>query len=227
MKNRNTSITLLLTVVITFLAVYLVRLTYDSFVGDALEIAIAAIGVLLVLFQLKKDHQINKAEFIYRLNQNFSENANISVIYELLKKSRDEGIVKVFSKEDGRKMGDYIMFFEIMAYLVAEGIVSMALVDTIFANKFFLFAHHPQVWEYQMAFDEINLPFLTFFIKWHNYREKKGQRILYNSNQLENQVITTHHEYFCKTKKARNGRQLYRYNGSHQKCSPDSLKEPA
>lgn len=225
MKTRNTSITLILTVIVTFIAVYIVKLSFDSVVGDALEIAFAAIGVLLVLFQLKKDHQITKAEFIYNLNQNFSQNPNIEAIYELLKKARDEHIEHIFTKDDGRKMGDYVMFFEILAYLVDEGIVNMALVNTIFANKFFLFVHHPQVWEYQLAYDEINLPLLKLFVKWHNFRQQLGERLLYNSHPTKNLVIENHPEYFCKTKKAKNGRQLYRYNESHVKCGPDTIQE--
>ncbi len=84
--------------------------------GDSLSeiitIITAVFGVVSILYQLRKDYQISKAEFIYSLNDSFSNNAEIAYIYMLLKKFRDNGKQEI-SEDDGRRMGDYIMFLRL------------------------------------------------------------------------------------------------------------------
>ncbi len=86
MRIRRSTLSLLVIVVVVIVSIFIVKRTMDSIYGDSLEIAIAVIGAALVIYQLSKDHQITKAEFIYNLNQSFSENKNIEDIYNKLKK---------------------------------------------------------------------------------------------------------------------------------------------
>lgn len=189
MRIRRSTLSLLVIVVVVIVSIFVVKRTMDSVYGDSLEIAIAVIGAALVIYQLSKDHQITKAEFIYNLNQSFSENKNIEDIYNKLKKDRDEAYK--FTKEDGRKMGDYVMFFQIMEYLVANGLISMDMVDHIFANKFFIFMHHEKTWTYQTQYDGINLPLIHLYVRWYNYRVQKNSNILYDEY-----VIANNESYF-------------------------------
>jgi hypothetical protein len=198
MKIRRSTLSLLVIVVVAIVAIFVVKRTMGSVYGDSLEIAIAVIGAALVIYQLSKDHQITKAEFIYNLNQSFSENKHIEDIYDKLKKDRDE--TYKFTKEDGRKMGDYVMFFQIMEYLVANGLISMDMVDHIFANKFFIFMHHQKTWEYQTQYDGINQPLINLYVRWYNFRVHKNLNILY-----DDYVIAENMSYFipCTDKKGR------------------------
>ena len=137
MGKRSSSFFLVLTILLCISGIIYTRKHLDTDVGKAIEIVIAIIGAGFVLFQLHKDHYVTKAEFLYTLNETFSNNKNISDIYQKLKEQRDLGkdVVKL-NGDDCRKMGDYIMFFEIMGHLVEEGIVSLKIIDKIFSNKF-------------------------------------------------------------------------------------------
>lgn len=96
----------------------------------------------------------------------------------LLKKFRDNGTQEM-SMYDGRRMGDYIMFFEIMGYLLEENMITIELMDKIFANKFFLFMNNPNVQKHQLFYSEINKTILDFYCVWYNYRLKNKSRELY------------------------------------------------
>lgn len=185
MGTRRNIISLFLIVVVSIGLIYLVKKNFDSILGDTIEIGIAAIGVGLVLFQLNKEHQITKAEFLYNLNDTFSNNRNICKVYAKLKEQRDLGSNNVvFTDDDARKMGDYIMFFEIMGYLVSQGIISMSTVDKIFANKFFLFMHNETAISKQLIYDGINGPILEFYSIWCLYRKKTNQKLLYGNHLI-------------------------------------------
>ena len=212
MKIKRSTFTLLVIVVVSIMAIFIVNRTMDSIWGDSLEIAIAIIGVALVLYQLSKDHQITKAEFIYNLNQSFSDNKNIEYIYMKLKEDRDSSLV--FDHSDGRKMGDYVMFFQIMEYLIQTGLITIEMVDQIFSNKFFLFMHHEDTWKYQTQYDGINKPLIDLYIRWYNYRVRKNYNCLYDEFVIANQTA-----YFLKYK-ARNGKELIKYQANRNPLCP-------
>ena len=174
---------------LTVIIVIVILLLTQKYLGDSLSeiitIITAVFGVVSILYQLRKDYQISKAEFIYSLNDSFSNNSEIAYIYMLLKKFRDNGKQEI-NEDDGRRMGDYIMFFEIMGYLLEEKMITLDLMDKIFANKFFLFMNNPDVQKYQLSYSEINKPILELYCMWYNYRIKNERRELYPKYSFSN-----------------------------------------
>jgi hypothetical protein len=200
MGKRRISITLIITIALSIAGIIYTRNKLDTEIGKVIEISIAIIGAGFVLFQLYGSHFITKAEFLYTLNDTFSDNKNICDIYLKLKEQRDLGTDKIkITDDDGRKMGDYVMFFEIMGYLVDEGIINMCVVDKIFANKFFIFMHNEHVIKNQLVYDGINAPILEFYVKWRNYRIRHKKPPLYGDTlvtKLPNIIIQKDRWYY-------------------------------
>jgi hypothetical protein len=171
------------------------RLTKESISNSATFIT-AIIGVIAIWCQMKKDADISKAEFILTLNSNFQDNSNIIYIYTRLKEKRDGNNVN-FTPEDGRKMGEYIMFFQTTYFMVIEGVIDIRMIDRLFANKFFLFMNNRDVQEYQLKYTSINKPILEFYCLWINYRAKNGLPLLYP----EHMPHKTMSKYFLTDKK--------------------------
>jgi hypothetical protein len=142
---------------------------------------------------MKKDADISMAEFILTLNSNFQGNDNINYIYSMLKEKRDGNNVS-FTVEDGRRMGEYIMFFQTLYYLIIEGVVQIEMIDRLFANKFFLFMNNLDVQKYQLTYTAINKPVLDLYCLWINYRNKNKMPLLYPTHMphvtMENYFIT-------------------------------------
>lgn len=177
MKKGNT-IYLVVLIIFVSLSVQLVHYFTNDSITNSVTVVTAIIGATAIWYQLKKDHDISKAEFIITLNNTFHENENIKHIYNKLKEFRDLENV-TFTANDGRLMGDYIMYFEIMNYLVDENIVTIKMIDKLFANKFFIFVNNPFTQEYQLKFSAINIPILELYCKWYNYRTKNKLPSLY------------------------------------------------
>ncbi|MFP4287579.1 MAG: hypothetical protein ACLFRI_07820 [Candidatus Izemoplasmataceae bacterium] len=171
-KIRNNTITIILLILFIILISYVLKDFLDERFAQMITLSTAVFGVIAVIYQLNKDHKITNAEFIYNLNNTFSENEDIDYIYKKLKKIRDH-LESHLTEDDGRLMGDYIMFFEIMDYLVTEKMIAIDMVDEIFANKFFLFINNLDVQNYQLKYTEINMPIIRLYTKWVNYRIKK------------------------------------------------------
>ena len=176
-----------LRLIFTVFVVIIVLLMAQRYLGDALSetitILTAVIGGFAILYQLRKDYQISKAEFIYSLNDTFSNNAEIAYVYTRLKLFRDQEITEL-TKDEGRRMGDYVMFFEIMGYLLDEGMITLDMMDRIFANKFFIFMNNPYTQIYQLKYSRINRPILELYCKWFNYRKKNDDTELYPTYSL-------------------------------------------
>ena len=176
-----------LRLILTVFVVIVILLMAQRYLGDALSetitILTAVIGGFAILYQLRKDYQISKAEFIYSLNDTFSNNTEIAYIYSRLKLFRDREISEL-TKDEGRRMGDYVMFFEIMGYLLDEGMITLDMMDRIFANKFYIFMNNPYTQMYQLKYSRINRPILELYCKWFNYRKKNGDTELYPTYSL-------------------------------------------
>lgn len=182
MKNNYLKYSFVIMIVVIILIVSSIA---TQEVNNSITIATAIFGFLVILYQLSRDHKIKKAEFIYSLNNTFNENKDITYIYMKLKQGRNEEID--ITDEDGRRMGDYVMFFMIMNHLVEEGLVSLNMIDAIFSNKFFLFCDNEQVYPYQTSEKEINKPLLELYEKWYNYRIKNKIEPIYEGYSLSDQ----------------------------------------
>jgi hypothetical protein len=163
--------TQIISIIVIVALVLLVSTTATEQVGNVVAIATAVLGFFIILVQMRQDHKIKKAEFIYSLNQSFSDDEDISYIYMKLKRDRD-GNDEVFTDEDGRRMGSYVMFFMVLEYLQSERLVSLDMIDALFSNKFFLFCDNPHSYQYQLKETIINRPMLVLYERWYNYRKK-------------------------------------------------------
>jgi hypothetical protein len=166
--------TQIISIIVIVALVLLVSTTATEQVGNVVAIATAVLGFFIILVQMRQDHKIKKAEFIYSLNQSFSDDEDISFIYMKLKRDRD-GNDEVFTDEDGRRMGSYVMFFMVLEYLQRERLVTLDMIDNLFSNKFFLFCDNEHVYRYQLQETVINRPLLLLYERWYNYRKRHNR----------------------------------------------------
>ncbi len=184
MKNKSVFFGLFITIGIVFVIVFLARNSSQE-IQDKITIITAVLGFMAIIYQLRSDHKIKRAEFIYSLNDSFNNDSDICQSYKLLKKYRDEKNTEITLK-DCRDMGSYIMFFIIMNYLIESKLVTIRMIDKIFANKFFLLCNNPYVQEYQLESVEINYPIMELYEKWYNYRLVYCDGLLYEKHSYSN-----------------------------------------
>lgn len=173
MKFAKSRVFQIVMIVFIMAIIFVVSGTATQEVQDSITIATAILGFLLILVQLNRDHKIKKAEFIYNLNETFSDDADIHTVYMKLKEQRDHKEI-TWTDEEGRLMGNYVMFFIIMEYMLTENLVTLSMIDAIFANKFFLFCDNEATYHHQTSHYTINAPLLRLYERWYNYRKRKG-----------------------------------------------------
>ncbi|NCA96017.1 MAG: hypothetical protein EOM74_03455 [Methanomicrobia archaeon] len=176
MKNKHT-VQMIILIIIFVVITIVVAQNFKEFWAEIVTAATALFGVVSILYQLQKDHKIKKAEFIYSLINTFNENKHIVEIYTKLKMNRDKPYT--FNDDEGRMMGDYVMFFDVMQHLLEQNMVDIALIDRMFANKFFLFCNHKDTQKYQLQYTMIQEPFIDLYVVWYNYRTKHNLPELY------------------------------------------------
>lgn len=183
MKNKHT-VHMIILIVIFVVITLIIAQNFQQFWAEIITVATALFGVVSILYQLQKDHKIKKAEFIYSLINTFNSNPHIVDIYTKLKLNRDTPYT--FSADEGRLMGDYVMFFDVMQHLLEQNMVDIELVDRMFSNKFFIFCNHTDVQKYQLQYTMIQEPFIELYVLWYNYRVKRNLRELYPTCSFAN-----------------------------------------
>ena len=98
--------------ILIIISIFVVSTIATTKVNNIITIATAIFGLLIVLYQLSRDHKIKKAEFIYSLNTTFNSDSDISVIYmsqgdQIPKKERRDVVDSTFSMFTHRRSKNY------------------------------------------------------------------------------------------------------------------------
>ena len=202
-KKRDSLFIIILIMIFTIFISYIMIYFLNENISNAITATTAIIGAIAIWYQLKKDHDIAKAEFIFNLNTTFSNDEKITFIYNKFKEFRDDNSL-VFSPEDGRKMGDYIMYFEIINYLINDNIINIIMVDKLFTSRFFIMSNNPYVHKYQLNSPAFTSPIYELYCRWYNYRIKLGKGIPYAKFAL-------HKAYPQSFERRKNGELVYSY----------------
>jgi len=143
MNKRYLVIFLILIIVITFYLPLKIKTVspYITGLSKILNILaqIAATGGLLgLLYQFKRERDLNEAEFITRINQDFITNSKICEIYKSLEESKDNKQEKnPFSEENIIDMANYLSFFGPFYGLTEKKLIKLETIDVL-AYRFFL-----------------------------------------------------------------------------------------
>lgn len=192
--KRSNSIYIILLIVLISSIVFLLSYFFKESVAEIVTISTAIISVGAIIYQLQKDHKIKKAEFIYSLNTTFNNDPDIKHIYGLLKKNRDEEYK--FTPDEGRLMGDYMMFFDILYYLIEQRMLTLNLINYLFDYRFFLMTNNKYVQKYQLQYTTLQKPIINLYVMWYNYRLKHKQKELYEEDSFSN-----YKDFFIKDEK--------------------------
>lgn len=147
----------------------------------------ALAGIVAIYFQMKREKNISEGEFIYSLYDGFSNNENIKNIYHKLEDCTNKGCKRdPFVKDDIGYIIDYLTFFETMYLLIKRKIITIDLIDELFAYRFFIAVHNPYVQKHNL------IKYNTFYKntyrlhkRWVEYRQKNNDQIPFDKYRLD------------------------------------------
>lgn len=143
------------------------------------------ISVIFGVYQLSDSKEIARATFISDLNKSFVENENFKRIYDILQDDLDNtdnpsvSTIDFNSDEESIKkssISNYLTFFESIYLLQQKGVITIDIIDDLFAYRFFLAVHSQLFQEKKLLTQPEN--FLNIFKLerlWLDYRVKIGK----------------------------------------------------
>lgn len=90
-----------------------------------------ALGVFLVLYEVRLTKRLAQAEFIRDLQSGFASDQSIGFVWDKLLKGEE------ITAHHRPQVSSYLTFFETLHLLVHKGALDMALTDDLFRNRFF------------------------------------------------------------------------------------------
>ena len=140
-------------------------------------------SLIVAIRQLGDSKEIARAQFLTELNKSFVENPEYASLYNALQDCKDGNCPlkdKCTSKclLDIKKgtVSNYLTFFETINLLLEDGVLTLEIIDNLFAYRFFLAIHSKFVQESKIIPQPEN--FVNIFkleYKWLKYREKIGK----------------------------------------------------
>lgn len=173
-------------------AANLLRIFFEFTDGDFFELLISlfeTIGLVFSLFvairQLGDSKEIARAQFLTDLNKSFVENEEYAKLYNALQDCLDGKCEKCAECKEQDKclldipkgtVSNYLTFFETINLLIESKVLTLEVIDNLFAYRFFLAVHSKFVQESKIIPQPEN--FVNIFRlerKWLDYRQKIGK----------------------------------------------------
>ncbi len=150
---------------------------------DMVAIVIAGFGAVMIVVQLHDSKNIQQAEFIVNLNQAFVENSDYASAYTELEKSYMDNQEPNLSRIE---ISNYMTFFETVYILLRNKVISMEVLDDLFAYRFFIAVHNETVQKVKIIDSPQNFRNIYYLEKlWVDYRREKGLEIFKEENSLK------------------------------------------
>ena len=139
----------------------------------------SALGLIFLGAQTRFQARLAKAQFLDKLSCDVDLNIDIEI--ELEPTGRLYNELEKFEQRDRRDIIRFLTFFDRLAHLYELKFVSMAIIDNMFAYRFFILTHNPNVQKFELLHDETKHFWVSVFAlhkEWYKYRKGKKKKIL-------------------------------------------------
>jgi len=151
-------------------------------IGAVASATVAAIGISLVVIQLRATRKIAEADLILRLEAEWVD--HFSATYQEFlpgAKWAPDGPGPT-GKDERVAIEEYLEFFATLSALIDKGLLPLALVDEMFAYRFFIAVNNPHTKDIVNANKDFWPSLLRLYSDWSSYRRKRDA------------VVVNHHD---------------------------------
>lgn len=145
----------------------------------------AAGGLIALFFQFKRERDLNEADFILRINNDFMANESISRIYRILEESKVNGQNEnPFTNDDIIDMANYISYFGPFYSLINRKIIKIESIDAILAYRFFLAINNKYMQQMLLCVENKEIAWESIYKLYHHWSKyrKNFNREIWQSN---------------------------------------------
>lgn len=162
----------------------------DLSLASSIVVAVVEIfGLFAIWYQLKKQKDVEVANFLLQFEQSFLEH---KPIFGKIEMSKDENLLK---REDVSDIVRYLTFYESLYYFIEKGVLDIEVVDDMFGYRFFLAVHNDFIQENNLyPFAEYYQNIFSLYEQWYAFRVKNKLRIPMNFNRLNLEELRDYRE---------------------------------
>lgn len=167
MKYKRNLLLRVSLVLFIFVVLFSISVFFEfySVVFDIITVMTAIIGAYYIWLEFRRSRDLEEANFILTLNENFNSNQSIQDASKVVRKSDPTINKKYFlakSKEEKQKylyinddenfkLMPYFTFFETMNLLIKRKIIDISIIDELFTLRFFEAADNPVIQDIKIA----------------------------------------------------------------------------
>lgn len=146
-------------------------------IGGLLSAAVTAVGLFLVVLQIRGARRIAAADFLFRLQNEFSD--HLEATYQKVLSGGPWAIDKTGPSNPAEvaEMENYLDFFETLQVLRVQGQLPLETIDRMFAFRFFVMVNNPHA----HRVIELNKPYwdllYRLYTDWVEFRKKRKKVI--------------------------------------------------
>ena len=143
-------------------------------------------GVVALAVQLKREQDLNEAQFITEYNDRFTTDPKMVNIEMKLEKFSKSPLTEIdFPDAERQDLINYLVYLEGLAALVSRDVLRIPIIDNLFAYRYFLAVNNPKVQELELNPDgEYYKGVFCIYEPWSTYRQKAGEPILLSETAL-------------------------------------------
>lgn len=155
--------------IVLVIVIYLISAYFSSDVST-LSTIITTVTTLIAAvafwMQLKRSENLDEANFIMSLNEQFISNDEMTRIehalelyYDQYSKNQEGNLELVLdrSHNDCQRLINYLVYMEGLAALIKHNVMQLGVVDDLFAYRFFIAVNNPIVQKFEL------LPFANYY----------------------------------------------------------------
>ncbi len=201
MKKHKSIITAVAFILI--LAAFVVAMFVDALgplITSITSTVITVVGALVIWVQFKRDGELASIDIVSQLNKLFVKSDGLMYLREKLMKTSDpkeysdQGMLKgkditylpdSYITDDNLNLIEYLEFFENIAVMVFDDVLSLKSIDSVFGDSFFYALNNTYIQNIEIIpYVEHYTHIVALHKEWTNYRLKKGIAIPYYETSL-------------------------------------------
>lgn len=142
-KKSGIIYTIILIGVVVIGLSYAVYHFFDYRINDTMIATM--IAAFSLIYEINKSKKLNEAEFLIHLNSMFITNPDYKTVYNLLSTYNFEDEPNFEKEITNCDISNYLTLFETFYILLKRKVIDIALLDDLFAYRFFLAVHNPYI----------------------------------------------------------------------------------
>lgn len=154
-------------------------------VVNVITAATAVIGAFALLYQFRRDKNLNEASFLVEYSNEFYSTYQCADLMNELEKCRVDPAYRLDVESNYQQIVGYLEWLETLASLISTGVLQISRIDNVMSYRYFLIVNNKQVQDGELLRNrDFYRSIYALYPIWADYKRKNGLPIIFEENEL-------------------------------------------